>query len=100
MNRIQKTLSVSLLIHVALFITVVYTFSWGSDFQIMMLSVFWCIASVFALFQFRKAIQVQNTKTFLIKLGGIVLNFMTVLSFSLGGFLIFIMVAFSGVNFR
>ncbi|GIU18456.1 hypothetical protein [Shewanella sp. MBTL60-007] len=100
MNRIKAILIATLLMHAMLFIAVEHTFSRGSDFQIIALIILWCIGSLIAAYQFRKATRSQSTKTFLVKLGNVALWLIALLPISLGALLLFLAVALNGVDFR
>ncbi|MBH9742513.1 hypothetical protein [Vibrio navarrensis] len=100
MNRIKVILIITLAMHVMLFIAVKHAFSRGSDFQTMVLILLWCAGSLTAATQFRKATREQGRKTFLIKLSHVVLWLIALLPISLGGFLLFLVIALNGVDFR
>ncbi len=100
MSRIKSTLIATLLMHVMLFIAVEYAFSRGGDFQIIALIILWCIGSLTAAYQFRKATRSERAKTFLVKLSSFALWLIALLPISLGAFLLFLTVALNGVDFR
>ncbi|NIY92018.1 hypothetical protein [Vibrio diazotrophicus] len=100
MNKTKATLIITLAMHVILFIAVERALSRGSDFQIMAAILLWCAGSLTAATQFRKAIREQEVKTFLTKLSHVMLWLIALLPISLGGFLLFLVVALSGLDFR
>ncbi|EJN6829831.1 hypothetical protein ACT31I_003959 [Vibrio cidicii] len=100
MNRIKAILIITLAMHAILFLAVEHAFSRGSDFQIMSLILLWCAGSLIAATQFRKATRGQRGKTFLMKLSHVALWLIALLPISLGGFLLFLVVALNGVDFR